>query len=80
MASSDEPPVLVFPSKEWDIEHLGIWTTPLIRAAADKYSARFNHDFSLLFVDEQITNEFIGTVIDEVTFVPHGAVRFLEDR
>ena len=75
MASSDEPPVLVlpFPSKEWDIEHLGLHTTALIRAAADKFSARFNHDFSLLFVDEQITNDFISGVIDQFTFTPHGA-------
>jgi hypothetical protein len=73
MASSDEPPVLVFPSKEWDIEHIGLHTTPLIRAAADKFSARFNRDFCLIFVGEQITNDFITGIIDEVTFTPHGA-------
>ena len=59
MASSDEPPILDFPSEEWDIEHLGLYTTALIRAAADKFCARFHYEFAELFVGEQITNDFI---------------------
>ena len=72
MASSDEPPILDFPSEEWDIEHLGLYTTALIRAAADKFCARFHYEFAELFVGEHITNDFIVNTIDHFTFVPHG--------
>jgi hypothetical protein len=72
MASSDAAlTISVYPSKEWDIENLGLETTPLIRAALDVTCSRFSLKFVRMMVGVFIDNDF-AHVFDATSFTPHG--------
>ena len=76
MASSDAAlTISVYPSKEWDIENLGLETTPLIRAALDVTCSRFSLKFVRMMVGVFIDNDFAHVLM--LHLLPHtGTMRF----
>ena len=60
-----------FGSKEWDIYHLGLHTTPLIRSALDQTCSRFSFSFVQTMKGVFISNDF-ALVLEGSSFTPHG--------
>ena len=71
MSDSDAAPNFEFGSKEWDIFHLGLETTPLIRSALDQTCSRFSFTFVRTMQGVFISNDF-ALVLEESSFTPHG--------
>ena len=72
MSDVGPPPDFEFGTKEWDIEHLGLETTPLIRSCLDRSCSRFSFQFVVVFKGIFIDNNFAYS-FDAESFTPHGA-------
>jgi hypothetical protein len=71
--SDVETRIFVFGTREWDVFHLGLETTPLIRACMDPTCSRFSFSFVETFSGRVITNEF-SMVFETDSFTPYGDI------
>ena len=71
MTDGGEAPIFRHGSKDWDLFHLGLETTPLIRSALDQTCSRFSFPFVQTMAGVFISNEF-ALVFEAHCFTPHG--------